>query len=59
MLPSSERSNKDSHLADVLSPISRKKTGRAYVALARAHTQKCVHLHALTLHELTDGAPPS
>ncbi|KAH9886009.1 P-loop containing nucleoside triphosphate hydrolase protein [Cubamyces lactineus] len=35
-----ERSSKDSHLADVLSPISRKKTGRAYVALARAHTQK-------------------
>ncbi|KAI0822872.1 P-loop containing nucleoside triphosphate hydrolase protein [Trametes gibbosa] len=32
--------SKESHLAEVLSPISRKKTGRAYVALARAHTQK-------------------
>ena len=30
------------HLADVLSPISRKKTGRAYVALARSQTQKYV-----------------
>ena len=42
----SERANKAAnaaiHLADVLSPISRKKTGRAYVALARSQSQKCV-----------------
>ncbi|KAI1786603.1 kinesin-domain-containing protein [Ganoderma leucocontextum] len=39
-----ERANKVTnatiHLADVLSPISRKKTGRAYVALARSQSQK-------------------
>ena len=29
-------------LADVLSPVSKKKTGRAYVALARAHSEKYV-----------------
>lgn len=38
----SERGNKELQLADVLSPASRKKTGRAYVALARAHSEKCV-----------------
>ena len=38
----SERGNKELQLADVLSPTSRKKTGRAYVALARAHSEKCV-----------------
>lgn len=35
-----ERGNKELQLADVLSPSSRKKTGRAYVALARAHSEK-------------------
>ncbi|TBU52461.1 kinesin-domain-containing protein [Dichomitus squalens] len=39
-----ERANKAAstalHLADVLSPISKKKTGRAYVALARSQSQK-------------------
>lgn len=29
-------------LADALSPVSKKKTGRAYVALARAHSEKYV-----------------
>ena len=29
-----------------LSPMSRKKTGRAYVALARSHSEKCA-THAL------------
>ena len=42
----SERANNAANaairLADVLSPISRKKTGRAYVALARSQSQKCV-----------------
>ncbi|THH03411.1 hypothetical protein EW145_g6275 [Phellinidium pouzarii] len=36
----SEQSNKEAQLADVLSPASKKKTGRAYVALARAHSEK-------------------
>ena len=40
----SERGNKEAQLADVLSPVSKKKTGRAYVALARAHSEKCVPL---------------
>jgi len=30
----------DGHLAAVLSPASKKKTGRAYVALAREYSQK-------------------
>lgn len=38
----SERGNKETALADALSPVSRKKTGRAYVALARAHSDKYV-----------------
>ena len=29
-------------MVDVLSPVSRKRTGRAYVALARSHSQKYV-----------------
>lgn len=41
--PHSERGNKETQLADVLSPVSKKKTGRAYVALARAHSEKCVN----------------
>jgi hypothetical protein len=39
---SSEQGNKEAQLASVLSPVSRKKTGRAYVALARAHSEKYV-----------------
>lgn len=35
-----ERGNKEFQLVDALSPSSRKKTGRAYVALARAHSEK-------------------
>ena len=42
-LHSSERGNKETQLADVLSPLSKKKTGRAYVALARAHSEKFVY----------------
>ncbi|KAG5641661.1 hypothetical protein DXG03_004527 [Asterophora parasitica] len=37
-----ERGNKEVQLADVLSPVSKKKTGRAYVALARAHSEKYI-----------------
>ena len=44
----SERANKNAvQLADVLSPISRKKTGRAYVALARSQSNKSVIIFAL------------
>ncbi|TDL18799.1 kinesin-domain-containing protein [Rickenella mellea] len=35
-----DRGNKEMQLADVLSPVSKKRTGRAYVALARAHSEK-------------------
>ncbi|OSC97390.1 kinesin-domain-containing protein [Trametes coccinea BRFM310] len=53
-----ERGNKESHLADVLSPISRKKTGRAYVALARAHTQKNNLQVALELYRKAEAYVP-
>jgi kinesin family protein 22 len=39
-------------MADVLSPVSKKRTGRAYVALARAHSEKCVR----SVCVLNDGA---
>ncbi|KAI0697020.1 P-loop containing nucleoside triphosphate hydrolase protein [Cytidiella melzeri] len=35
-----EDSSKEVQMVDVLSPVSRKRTGRAYVALARSHSQK-------------------
>lgn len=41
---SRERGNRETQMADVLSPLSRKKTGRAYVALARAHSEKYRHV---------------
>ncbi|KAI8969759.1 kinesin-domain-containing protein [Trametes punicea] len=53
-----ERGNKESHLADVLSPVSRKKTGRAYVALARAHTQKNNLQVALELYRKAEAYVP-
>jgi kinesin family protein 22 len=37
----SERDKLDGDIVLKLSPKSRKKTGRAYVALARAHSEKC------------------
>lgn len=48
----SERGTKELQLADVLSPSSRKKTGRAYVMLARAHSEKYVvaSRHAMCIH---------
>jgi kinesin family protein 22 len=44
----------------VLSPVSKKKTGRAYVALARAHSEKYVStfyapFFVLILHDLCRG----
>ena len=45
----SDRDAQEVQLADVLSPVSKKRTGRAYVALARAHCQKFVaHLPLCT-----------
>lgn len=39
-----EQSHKETSLVDVLSPVSKKKTGRAYVSLARAYSEKLVIL---------------
>jgi kinesin family protein 22 len=39
-----ERGDKEMKMADVMTPVSRKKTGRAYVSLARQHTEKYVIL---------------
>ncbi len=38
----SESGKGEMALAETLSPAARKKTGRAYVALARAHSDQCV-----------------
>jgi hypothetical protein len=51
---SSERGNKETQLADVLSPVSKKKTGRAYVALARAHSEKLVYLSKTVVEKWAD-----
>ncbi|KIK86017.1 hypothetical protein PAXRUDRAFT_831932 [Paxillus rubicundulus Ve08.2h10] len=53
-----ERSNKELQLADVLSPASKKKTGRAYVALARAHSEKGDLQVALDLYRRAETYVP-
>ncbi|KAG9313403.1 P-loop containing nucleoside triphosphate hydrolase protein [Chiua virens] len=53
-----ERGNKEVQLADVLSPTSRKKTGRAYVALARAHSEKGDLQVALELYRKAETYVP-
>ncbi|EIW55394.1 kinesin-domain-containing protein [Trametes versicolor FP-101664 SS1] len=54
-----ERGDKDKRMSDVLlSPLSRKKTGRAYVALARAHTQKNNLQVALELYRKAETYVP-
>ncbi|KAG6819786.1 hypothetical protein H0H93_008701 [Arthromyces matolae] len=53
-----ERGNKETQLADVLSPVSRKKTGRAYVALARAHSEKGDLQVALDLYRKAETYVP-
>ncbi|RPD53144.1 kinesin-domain-containing protein [Lentinus tigrinus ALCF2SS1-7] len=54
-----ERANKNAvQLADVLSPISRKKTGRAYVALARSHSNKNNLEVALNLYRKAETYVP-
>ncbi|KAF8903894.1 kinesin-like protein [Gymnopilus junonius] len=53
-----ERGAKETQLADVLSPVSRKKTGRAYVALARAHSEKGDLQVALDLYRKAETYVP-
>ncbi|KAJ7464998.1 kinesin-like protein [Mycena galericulata] len=53
-----ERGNKEVALADVLSPVSKKKTGRAYVALARAHSDKGDLQVALDLYRRAETYVP-
>ncbi|TFK37973.1 P-loop containing nucleoside triphosphate hydrolase protein [Crucibulum laeve] len=53
-----ERGNKEIQLADVLSPVSKKKTGRAYVALARAHSEKGDLQVALDLYRKAESYVP-
>ncbi|KAF9458221.1 P-loop containing nucleoside triphosphate hydrolase protein [Collybia nuda] len=53
-----ERGNKELQLADVLSPASKKKTGRAYVALARAHSEKGDLQVALDLYRKAESYVP-
>ncbi|KAG6857066.1 hypothetical protein H0H87_010031 [Tephrocybe sp. NHM501043] len=53
-----ERGNRESQLADVLSPASKKKTGRAYVALARAHSEKGDLQVALDLYRKAESYVP-
>lgn len=36
-------------MVDVLSPVSRKRTGRAYVSLARSHSEKYTHSAAYSI----------
>lgn len=45
-LPDSERGAKDKDdKIEVMSPVSKKKLGRAYVALARSHSEKYVVIY--------------
>ncbi|KIM37196.1 hypothetical protein M413DRAFT_279239 [Hebeloma cylindrosporum] len=53
-----ERGSKETQLADVLSPVSKKKTGRAYVALARAHSEKGDLQVALDLYRKAETYVP-
>ncbi|KAK1230587.1 hypothetical protein PQX77_006324 [Marasmius sp. AFHP31] len=43
-LEKNERGDKEAKLVAALSPVSKKKTGRAYVALARAHSEKIIEI---------------
>ncbi|KAF8961771.1 kinesin-like protein, partial [Flammula alnicola] len=53
-----ERGTKETALADVLSPVSKKKTGRAYVSLARAHSEKGDLQVALDLYRKAETYVP-
>ncbi|KAL5496032.1 hypothetical protein ACEPAH_3125 [Sanghuangporus vaninii] len=53
-----EQNSREVQLADVLSPTSKKKTGRAYVALARAHSEKGDLQVALSLYKKAETYVP-
>jgi len=53
-----DRDAQEVQLADVLSPVSKKRTGRAYVALARAHCQKGNLQVALELYRKAESYVP-
>ncbi|KAJ8075841.1 hypothetical protein PM082_021473 [Marasmius tenuissimus] len=53
-----ERGDKEAKLVAALSPVSKKKTGRAYVALARAHSEKGDLQVALDLYRKAETYVP-
>ncbi|TFY80453.1 hypothetical protein EWM64_g3555 [Hericium alpestre] len=53
-----ERGNSEVSLKDAMSPVSRKKTGRAYVALARSHSEKGDLQVALDLYRKAETYVP-
>ncbi|VDB91378.1 unnamed protein product [Peniophora sp. CBMAI 1063] len=53
-----ERNNSHAQAAQGLSPMSRKKTGRAYVSLARAHSEKGDLQIALDLYRKAESYVP-
>ncbi|THU97730.1 kinesin-domain-containing protein [Dendrothele bispora CBS 962.96] len=53
-----EQGNKEAQLASVLSPVSKKKTGKAYVSLARAHSEKGDLQVALDLYRKAESYVP-
>lgn len=53
-----EHSSREVEMVDVLSPASRKRTGRAYVALARSHSEKGNLQLALELYRKAETYVP-
>ncbi|KAF9010276.1 P-loop containing nucleoside triphosphate hydrolase protein [Cyathus striatus] len=53
-----EQGSKESYLADTLSPLSRKKAGRAYVALARGQSERGNLQAALDLYRKAETYVP-
>ncbi|KAF8650678.1 hypothetical protein AX16_005116 [Volvariella volvacea WC 439] len=53
-----ERGHKEVQMAELLSPVSRKKLGRSYVALARAHSEKGDLEVALELYRKAESYVP-
>ncbi|EKM57950.1 uncharacterized protein PHACADRAFT_193079 [Phanerochaete carnosa HHB-10118-sp] len=53
-----EHSSREVQMVDVLSPVSRKRTGRAYVSLARSHSEKGNLQLALELYRKAETYVP-
>ncbi|KAJ3558283.1 hypothetical protein NM688_g1017 [Phlebia brevispora] len=53
-----DNSSQEIEMVDVLSPVSRKRTGRAYVALARSHSEKGNLQLALELYRKAETYVP-